>query len=126
MREARCKALDSWKECGLWRRNAAGGVEYPRQAPLLATPYMGLRILSHITDDQLKQMHVKAWEGKTHVIKSIPEANDAIQLLMSEELTGFDVEFKPSFTKGYVSPPALVQVSALSACHQEWQHALFL
>lgn len=54
--------------------------------------------------------------GDIHVIDSIYHVKEAIRVLMTHEIVGFDTETRPSFRKGVVHKTALMQISTLEEC----------
>ena len=54
--------------------------------------------------------------GDIHVIDSIYHVKEAISVLMSHDIVGFDTETRPSFRKGVVHKTALIQISTPDEC----------
>jgi ribonuclease D len=64
-----------------------------------------------VTQDDINQFPIGAFEGNIHLINNPDAANDAAALLLSESMLGFDTESRPSFKKGQHFPVALIQIS---------------
>lgn len=69
----------------------------------------------NITREDLRELPLLAFDGDIHVIESDDEVEEAVELLTSERLLGFDTEKKPTFQKGEYNPTAMVQLSTLES-----------
>ena len=65
---------------------------------------------------QVNAMPQEVFTGKIHVIDSIMGLRAALAALRRAPLVGFDTETRPSFRKGVVHKPALIQLSTLDDC----------
>lgn len=86
---------------------------------------------AHVDDAQLSAMAQRSWSGRTHVISSRGEAQDAVSGILKraaehqrrgspgggglgalqERVVGFDIEFKPRWNASLPeSPPTVIQV----------------
>ena len=57
-----------------------------------------------------------SFEGKIHVVKSISEAERAVNVLQNSPILGIDTETRPSFHKGEIHKVALLQVANEQMC----------
>lgn len=64
-----------------------------------------------ISKDQLRELPLFQFKGKTHVIDNPLILRAHIDKLMAQEVIGFDTETKPSFKKGKVNRVALLQLA---------------
>ncbi|MBP5561647.1 MAG: 3'-5' exonuclease domain-containing protein 2 [Muribaculaceae bacterium] len=69
-----------------------------------------------IDKTQVNEMPQEVFKGQIHVIDSMMGLRAAIAALRRAPLVGFDTETRPSFRKGVVHKPALVQLSTLDDC----------
>ncbi len=67
--------------------------------------------VSEISKEELHALSLVHFEGEIHVIEHPDQANDAVNMLNSCPLLGFDTETRPSFTKGKINKVALLQLS---------------
>ncbi len=65
---------------------------------------------------QVNAMPQEVFTGQIHVIDSMFGLTAAVAALRRAPLVGFDTETRPSFRKGVVHKPALVQLSTLDDC----------
>lgn len=64
-----------------------------------------------ITKEQLRELPLFQFKGKSYVIDSPLALRAHIEKLSCQEVLGFDTETKPSFKKGKVNTVALLQLS---------------
>ncbi len=64
-----------------------------------------------LTKDDVNQCPLFRYTGQTVLIQTEDELRDAIDGLRHESVLGFDTETKPTFRKGKVHSPALVQLA---------------
>ena len=64
---------------------------------------------STITKVEIKQLPLLKFEGPIHLIESEKDVANTVDHLKKEAVLGFDTETKPSFKRGVIHPPALVQ-----------------
>lgn len=67
--------------------------------------------LTSITKEQLRDLPLFQFKGKTFVINTALELRAHIGKLSNQEVLGFDTETKPSFKKGKVNRVALLQLA---------------
>lgn len=70
-----------------------------------------------MTREEINQCPVRMYEGPTHIIRSRHELTDAAQKLRKEPVLGFDIETRPSFTRGETYSPALLQLAGSKAVY---------
>lgn len=65
-----------------------------------------------ITKEVINKLPLYRYEGAIKVISSMHDAANAIQELKKENILGFDIESQPSFKRGIIHPPALIQLAS--------------
>jgi ribonuclease D len=70
-----------------------------------------------MTREEINKFPIKSYEGPVSLIKTRDELIPAIESLKSETVLGFDTETKPSFTKGKVYLPAIIQIAGKDAVY---------
>ncbi|MDA0577030.1 MAG: 3'-5' exonuclease domain-containing protein 2 [Verrucomicrobia bacterium] len=68
-----------------------------------------------LSAEEINRLPLIAYEGPIHVVESAEQAEAALQNIRQETLLGFDTESRPSFRKGEVYPPALLQLAGEQA-----------
>lgn len=66
---------------------------------------------THISKETLAELPVRRFEGEVVLVETDDELRSASADLMAERVVGFDTETRPSFRKGEVYLPALVQLA---------------
>lgn len=70
-----------------------------------------------ISKEEINQMPVLSYKDRRiEVITTLPQLEQAIQVLKQQPWVGFDTETKPSFQKGVKNKVALVQLSTPDVC----------
>lgn len=64
-----------------------------------------------ISKEVINKLPLYRYDGKIQVVSSIQEILCAIKELEKEALLGFDIESQPSFKRGIIHPPALIQLA---------------
>lgn len=64
-----------------------------------------------LTKDEINEMPLRAYEGPVTLVSSDEEVAPAVERLRADSLLGFDTETRPSFKKGVIYPPALLQLA---------------
>ena len=65
-----------------------------------------------LQSEEINALPMVRYEGEVRLVRSEGELEEALDLLGREELLGFDTETRPSFRKGRVNQPALIQLAA--------------
>lgn len=68
-----------------------------------------------LTKDEINAMPLVKYEGDIHVLSSKDNIQESIDYLMSQKVIGFDTETRPTFTKGSVNAPSLIQLAGEKA-----------
>jgi hypothetical protein len=80
---------------------------------------------SYIDKERLAAVPLKQWTGPTHVVQSVPEAQDAVAYIVCElarssnpedRVLGFDAEFRTRPGQFGPPPPSVIQVGRLPYC----------
>jgi ribonuclease D len=70
-----------------------------------------------IAHDELMQLPVLRYEGPIHLVASADELLRALREIRAERVVGFDTETRPTFRKGPLHPPSLVQMATRRAVY---------
>ena len=70
-----------------------------------------------ISRDEINKLPLFRYEGPIHLIQTDAQAVVAVNELRKERVLGFDIETRPTFTKGESYPPALLQLAGSSAVY---------
>ncbi len=71
-----------------------------------------------LSKDDINALPIVRYEGKVCLVRDEEGLQSALDVLTKERVLGFDTETKPSFRKGKLNPPALIQLAA--------EHAVYL
>ena len=66
---------------------------------------------SRISKDEINQLPLVRFSGKTRVINDADDLGSAAKTLRKSQVLGFDIECKPTFRKGENHPAALLQLA---------------
>lgn len=69
-----------------------------------------------ISKEQLAELPLAEYDGRSIVISSQLDCRKAVRYLSRQQLLGFDTETRPSFRKGHVNKAALLQISTPDEC----------
>ena len=69
-----------------------------------------------INKELIQDMCQVEFPGAIHVIDSTYHLKEAVAVLRRQDIVGFDTETRPSFRRGPMRPPALLQLSTMSEC----------
>lgn len=64
------------------------------------------------TAETINALPIRRFEGSVYLVHSDAQVGTAAERLGRERVLGFDTETKPSFAKGQVNPPAILQLSS--------------
>ena len=64
-----------------------------------------------ITPEELNELPIGGWEGKTILIDKPEDVASAIQAINKETIIGIDTETRPAFKKGVVYKISLIQIA---------------
>lgn len=70
----------------------------------------GNRFAANITADEIKELELRAFQGRIVVVDNMQSFYPAIQLLKNSKVLGFDTETRPSFRKGKKNRVSLLQL----------------
>ena len=68
-----------------------------------------------LSSDEINAMPLYHYEGRVHLVRTPEELASVMPLLERERVIGFDTETRPSFRKGCVNAPSLVQLATEEA-----------
>lgn len=64
-----------------------------------------------ITREEINAMPLMAWEGEVQIIRNFSQWKAAEEKMRADGILGFDTETRPTFRKGKLNAPALVQIA---------------
>ncbi len=64
-----------------------------------------------LSKDEINTLPIVRYEGKIELITEVEALEVALQKIKEERVVGFDTETKPSFRKGSINAPSLVQMA---------------
>jgi ribonuclease D len=64
-----------------------------------------------LQSEEINALPMVRYEGEVRLVRSEDELAEALDLLAREDLLGFDTETRPSFRKGRVNQPSLIQLA---------------
>ena len=70
-----------------------------------------------ISKEELNELPIRRYEGKVRLITTVPELEQARADLRQEAIVGLDTETRPSFRKGEIHLPCLVQAATARAVY---------
>lgn len=70
-----------------------------------------MKYQSTITEEEIKHLPRKEFEGQIHLIDNPEKLNIALNMLKGKKILGFDTETRPSFKKGPNNDIALLQLA---------------
>ena len=65
-----------------------------------------------LRSEEINALPIVRYEGEVRLVRSEGELAEALDLLAREDLLGFDTETRPSFRKGRINQPSLIQLAA--------------
>ena len=70
-----------------------------------------------LSKDDINALPIKSYEGRIELITGIKSLDRALKHLKQERVLGFDTETKPSFRKGMINNPSLVQFATVDTVY---------
>ena len=70
-----------------------------------------------LSSDEINALPLCHYKGPIHLVRSLEDWEKALPDLQQEQVLGFDTETRPSFRKGRVNPPSLVQLATARAVY---------
>jgi ribonuclease D len=70
-----------------------------------------------IPHDELMRLPIVRYDGPIHFLATGTELHRALQEIRAERVVGFDTETRPTFRKGQLHAPSLVQIATRHAVH---------
>ena len=64
-----------------------------------------------ISKDEINELPLERYAGEIRIVRTEEELADAVDRLRDEDVLGFDTETRPTFRKGKVNLPSLVQLA---------------
>ena len=70
-----------------------------------------------LSSDEINALPLCHYEGPIHLVRSLEDWEKALPDLQQEQVLGFDTETRPSFRKGRINTPSLVQLATARAVY---------
>ncbi len=70
-----------------------------------------------LTKDEINTLPIVRYEGEVCLVRDEASLQKMVEKLKHERVLGFDTETKPSFRKGKLNPPALIQLASEDAVY---------
>ena len=75
------------------------------------------RLLRRPTREEINDMPLRHYDGPLHIVRNLSEWREAEKDLRSDCVLGFDTETRPTFRKGKLNSPSLVQLAGANAVY---------
>ena len=75
------------------------------------------RHMKALTREEIAVLAIRKYEGTIRLVVSAPDLERALHVIRGEQVVGLDTETKPSFRKGQVHLPCLVQIATASVVY---------
>lgn len=79
--------------------------------PDAATLQLPERHLKPFSNDDINALPLRRYEGPVHLVTSEKQLQSALRRLRDEPILGFDTETRPTFRKGVIHDPSLIQLA---------------
>lgn len=70
-----------------------------------------------LSKDEINTLPIRRYSGAIHIVSTRKDLAKALQSLRGERVLGFDTETKPTFRRGPMRPPALLQLATAEAAY---------
>ncbi len=68
-----------------------------------------------LSSDEINALPLRHYEGPIHLVRTEAQWREALPRLREERIIGFDTETRPTFRKGRLNAPSLVQLATVNA-----------
>ncbi|WP_297216321.1 3'-5' exonuclease [uncultured Desulfovibrio sp.] len=68
-----------------------------------------------LSSDEINALPLRHYEGPIHLVRTEAQWREALPRLREERIIGFDTETRPTFRKGRLNAPSLVQLATADA-----------
>ena len=72
---------------------------------------MDAKLLRRMSAEEINAMPLCHYEGPVRLVRTAQELAEALTDIRTQEVLGFDTETRPTFRKGKVNDPSLVQIA---------------
>ena len=70
-----------------------------------------------LSSDEINALPLRHYEGPIYLVRSLADWRNALPQLQDERVIGFDTETRPTFRKGRINQPSLVQLATAEAVY---------
>ena len=88
-----------------------------KEKKTVAAPKAPVVLQPCLSKDEINLLPIQAWDGPVILIQDEAALDEALAKLWKEPVLGFDTETRPTFTKGKVCLPALIQLATAEAAY---------
>lgn len=78
---------------------------------------MDANLLRRLSAEEINAMPLCHYEGPVHLVRTLEDWERALEDVLGEDVLGFDTETRPTFRKGKVNDPSLIQLATSSAVY---------
>jgi hypothetical protein len=82
-----------------------------------STPPLNGTHATSLTKEEINTLPIGRYSGAIHIVSTRRDLAKALQTLRGERVLGFDTETKPTFRRGPMRPPALLQLATAEATY---------
>lgn len=75
------------------------------------------KLLTRISRDEINSLPLRHYEGPIEIVRTLPKWEAVKEELKNETVIGFDTETRPTFKKGRMNSPALIQLAGARAIY---------
>lgn len=70
-----------------------------------------------LTREEINALPLRCYEGEVHLIRTMEQWLEALPALRKDGILGFDTETRPTFRKGKLNAPALIQLATADSVY---------
>lgn len=78
---------------------------------------MDAKLLRRISAEEINAMPLCHYEGAVHIVRTAEELEAALTDIRTQAILGFDTETRPTFRKGKLNDPSLIQIATQNAVY---------
>lgn len=68
-------------------------------------------LMTRLSREEINALPLRSWEGDVRIIRNMRQWRDAEKEMRRDGILGFDTETRPTFRKGKLNAPALIQIA---------------
>lgn len=75
------------------------------------------KLLTRMSRDEINSLPLRHYEGPIEIVRTLPKWREVAAELKNESVIGFDTETRPTFKKGRINSPSLIQLAGERAVY---------